>query len=166
MTRKQAKKGGGIKLAAAAGVAAAFMGGTKPGHSIATDLASIGGAGQYTPASWAHALLKGGGFPRSACNMAAVEAWESAEGGHWHNSAEYNPLDTTQAEPGSWSMNSAGVQAYPSWRKGLRATLATLGNGSYGAVTSALQAGNSDQAVESAVASSVWGTGGFAVPPC
>ena len=59
MARKPQKKGGGVKLAAAAGVAAAFLGGTKPGHAVAADLASIGGAGQYTPASWAHALLEG-----------------------------------------------------------------------------------------------------------
>ena len=125
------------------------------------DLASIGGAGQYTPDSWAHALLRADGLPRTGCNIAAITAWERAEGGHWHNTARYNPLDTEQQEPGSRSMNSVGVQAYTSWKQGLRATVTTLNNGNYGAVLSALQSGSNAQAVANAVGASPWGTGGF-----
>ena len=58
-------------------------------------------------------------------------------------------------------MNSAGVQAYPSWRSGFTATLATLGNGRYGPVLSALSAGTSARAVADAVAASPWGTAWF-----
>jgi hypothetical protein len=115
----------------------------------------------YTPSSWAAALLSAGGWPQTRCNLAAVTAWEQAEGGNWQNTAQFNPLDTTMPEPGSWGINSAGVQAYPSWRAGFTATLATLGNGNYGPILSALSSGASAQAVADAVAASPWGTSGF-----
>jgi len=136
----------------------------------ATAVAPHGGAGvhgavpsgsAYTPASWARALLAAGGWPESACNLSAVTAWERAEGGHWANAARFNPLDTTQPEQGSWPMNSVGVQAYPSWAAGFRATLTTLANGRYAAVLAALSAGTSAQAVADAAAASPWGTGPF-----
>ena len=64
-------------------------------------------------------------------------------------------------EPGSWVINSAGVRAYPSWQAGFTATLATLGNGNYGPIVSALRSGSSAQAVADAVAASPWGTSPF-----
>jgi hypothetical protein len=115
----------------------------------------------YTPSSWAAALLSAGGWPQTRCNVAAVTDWEQAEGGNWQNSAAFNPLDTTMPEPGSWGMNSVGVQAYPSWQAGFTATLTTLGNGNYGPILSALDAGGNAQAVADAVAASPWGTSGF-----
>jgi len=126
-----------------------------------TASATIPGGSAYAPSSWAAALLSAGGWPRTRCNLAAVTAWEQAEGGNWQNSAAYNPLNTTMPEPGSWVVNSAGVKAYPSWQAGFTATLATLGNGRYGPVRSALTAGTSAQAVADAVAGSPWGTGPF-----
>jgi hypothetical protein len=125
-------------------------------------VASVPSGSSYTPLSWAAALLSSGGWPRSACNLSAVTAWEAAEGGNWANTARFNPLDTTQAEPGSWSMNSVNVQAYPSWAEGFTATLTTLRNGRYGPVLAALAAGDDAQAVADAVAASPWGTGPFA----
>ena len=122
---------------------------------------SIPGGSGYTPSSWAAALLSAGGWPPTACNLGAIEAWEAAEGGNWENSAAYNPLDTTEPESGSSTMNSAGVRAYPSWQEGFAATLTTLDNGNYPGILSALSAGNSAQAVANAVAASPWGTGSF-----
>ena len=58
-------------------------------------------------------------------------------------------------------MNSAGVRAYPSWRAGFQASLATLENGNYPGILSALRAGDSAQSVANAVAVSPWGTGSF-----
>ena len=160
---KPKKKGSGAK--AAGGVLVLMLvahGMTHPhGHGIVASLDSIGGAGQYTPTSWARTLLRADGLPRTPCNVGAITAWEAAEGGHWHNSARYNPLDTTQQEPGSAPMNSVGVQAYTSWQEGLQATVTTLNNGNYGAIISALQNGTSAGQVAGAVASSPWGTGGF-----
>lgn len=154
--RKQATVAGGVLV-----LLLAAHGSKGHGGGILAELDSIGGAGQYTPASWARTLLRADGLPRTPCNVGAVTAWERAEGGHWANAARFNPLDTTQTEPGSQPMNSVGVQAYTSWRQGLRATVTTLNNGNYGAVLSALQSGDNAQAVAGAVGSSPWGTGGF-----
>ena len=119
--------------------------------------------GGHTPVTWAKALLLALRMPTTTQNMAAIIAWEMAEGGHWYNSAHYNPLNTTWRMPGATSMNSVGVKAYVSWAQGLAATLNTLHNGLYERILAALRAGNDAQAVADAVAASPWGTGSFAV---
>jgi hypothetical protein len=153
-----------IASAVAAGIGLAALSGHHGGTGGAAALtarAVIPDGSAYTPASWAAALLTAGGWPRTSCNLGAIQAWENAEGGHWANTARFNPLNTTQREPGSWSVNSVSVQAYTSWAEGFRATLATLGNGRYGPTLAALSAGDSAQAVAGAVAASPWGTGPF-----
>lgn len=115
-------------------------------------------AGDYTPTSWAAALLARLGMPTTPANLTAITAWETAEGGHWHNPDRYNPLNTTQPEPGAVSTNSAGVKAYTSWDQGLTATTQTLMNGSYSGILAALANGSSAQDVVSAVTASPWGT--------
>jgi hypothetical protein len=136
-------------------------GGPAPAASVnVTALAGVP-EGSVTPASWAQALLASLGDQATAENIRAVTAWERAEGGHWSNTAAHNPLNTTQPEPGSWPVNGVGVQAYPSWNEGLGATVATLQNGRYGAVLSALRAGDCASCVAGAVGASPWGTGTF-----
>jgi hypothetical protein len=124
----------------------------------------------YTPASWAKALLSYGGWPESSCNLAAIRAWENAEGGQWgpnpNDDGNYNPLNATIREPGSSDTIYTGtsgiyVQAYPSWRSGFQATVATLDNGYYPSILGALRAADSAQAVVLAVTASPWGTGQF-----
>jgi peptidoglycan hydrolase CwlO-like protein len=117
--------------------------------------------GKYTPVTWAAALLRQLQMPVTQDNVAALTAWEMAEGGHWNNTAHYNPLNTTQPEPGATSMNSVGVKAYVSWAQGFLATIVTLHNGRYDAILAALAAGNDASAVAQAVAASPWGTGNF-----
>jgi len=118
-------------------------------------------SGHYTPLTWAKALLEQLRLPLTSQNTAAITAWEMAEGGHWHNSAHYNPLNTTMPEPGATAMNSVGVKAYLSWAQGFTATIATLRNGYYGRILAALRAGDDAIAVADAVAASPWGTGNF-----
>jgi hypothetical protein len=145
----------GLLLAAGHGPAAA-------GHAGNTLTAKVvPGGSSYTPASWAAAFLAGGGWPQTSCNLAAIQAWEAAEGGNWNNSAQYNPLNTTQQEPGSRPVNSAGVQAFPSWQEGFQANLTVINNGLYGGILAALRAGDNAQAVADAVAASPWGTAPF-----
>jgi peptidoglycan hydrolase CwlO-like protein len=117
--------------------------------------------GKVTQVTWAQAVLKSLGMPITADNVAAVVAWEMAEGGHWYNTAYYNPLNTTQSMPGATVFNSVGVKAYTSWKQGLDATVITLHNGYYGGILEALSRGNDAQAVADAVAASPWGTGSF-----
>ena len=119
--------------------------------------------GNYAPLSWAKALLQKLTMPVTAPNVAAITAWELAEGGNWHNSARYNPLNTTQSMPGATSMNSVGVKAYASWAQGFAATIITLHNGYYAGILAALQRGDDAQAVADAVGSSPWGTSAFNV---
>jgi hypothetical protein len=109
--------------------------------------------------SWARALLRIDGLPRTPCEVASIVAWEDAENSpaSWHN-----PLDTTLPEPGSQSENSVNVQGYASRSQGLAATDATLHNGRYGPVLTALEQGGG-QAVADAVAASPWGTEPFQV---
>lgn len=112
----------------------------------------------YTPSSWAAALLARLGLPTTSANVTAITAWENAEGGNWHNSDQYNPLNTTQSAPGAVATNSAGVKSYQSWDQGLTATVQTLTNGMYGGILAALGRGDSADAVVSAVVKSPWGT--------
>lgn len=108
---------------------------------------------------WAGAFLADAGLPRTACNVSAVVAWENAEGTH---SEFLNPLDTTEREPGSRSVNSVGVQHFTSWGQGLHATVVTLYNGHYPGVIAALRAGNDAGRVARAVwVPHVWGTQPF-----
>jgi len=117
--------------------------------------------GQFTQLTWAKALLLAMRLPVTADNVAAITAWEMAEGGHWYNTAYYNPLNTTQDMPGATIFNSVGVKAYTSWKQGLEATVKTLKNGYYGSIIDALKRGNDAEAVARAVGSSPWGTGDF-----
>jgi hypothetical protein len=118
-----------------------------------------------TSHDFAVALLETLGDPVSSQNTGVIVSWVRAEGGAWNSPAKYNPLNTTRRMPGSYSINGAGVQAYTSWPQGLAATAQTLQAGAYGGILSALKAGTSEQAVERAVASSVWGTGSFQLLP-
>jgi len=117
--------------------------------------------GKVTQITWAQAFLKRLGMPMTADNVAAVVAWEMAEGGHWYNTAYYNPLNTTQSMPGATIFNSVGVKAYKSWAQGLEASVITINNGFYGGILAAMRRGNDAQAVANAVAASPWGTGSF-----
>lgn len=119
--------------------------------------------GKVTQVSWAQAFLKSLNMRLTVDNVAAIVAWEMAEGGHWYNTAYYNPLNTTQPMPGAAVFNSVGVKAYRSWSQGLQATIITINNGYYGGILAALRAGDDGQAVAAAVAASPWGTGPFAV---
>jgi hypothetical protein len=132
-------------------------------RTVPATVAAAPGGSSYTPATWARALLRSLGDPRTGCDLAAVTAWESAEGGNWGDAAQYNPLNTTQTEPGSYAVNSAGVQAFTSWRSGFAATITVINNGLYGPILAALAAGDNAQAVADAVTRSHWGTGQFEV---
>lgn len=131
-------------------------------------------ANNCTPATFAGAILRYGGIgaPVTGPNLFALETWERAEGGNWNNSARCNPLNTTQSEPGSYSINSVGVKAYVNgsghtcWYWGIKANGDTLQNGYYGGILYAMRhpaGSNYTQCVDlaRAVGASPWGTGNF-----
>ena len=132
------------------------------GGGVAESLAAVPAAGSGSQQQWAQQFLSAIGEPQTQCNVAAVTAWEQAEGGGpGGDGAAYNNLNTTEPEPGDWSINSVGVRAYPSYGEGLQANVTAITNGLYGGVLSALRAGSNAQAVADAVASSPWGTAPF-----
>lgn len=170
-TRKRLGAAAGVALAIVV-IAHAASGSSSSGNSggstakVPAQAAAVpASAGSQSPApgsaAWASAFLSAIPEPQTACDLAAIEAWEAAEGGGVTNNAAYNPLNTTQPEPGSWAINGKNVQAYPSSQEGLDANVTAITNGLYGGVLSALQAGNSAQQVAGAVASSPWGTAPF-----
>lgn len=111
---------------------------------------------------WAAALLDRLGIPQSKGALQAIVGWTKAEGGHWHNDARFNPLNTTQPARGAGNTGTQGnIKVYRSWNQGLRATVKTLRNGRYGAILKALEAGDPG-AVGKAIERSPWGTGGLA----
>jgi murein DD-endopeptidase MepM/ murein hydrolase activator NlpD len=113
---------------------------------------------------WATGLLGKLGAPVSDASINALTTWMRHEGGHWKNSANYNPLNTTYSMAGSTSMNSVGVKSYKSWEDGYAATVNTLtgknaGDRGYSAIVSALKSGASTEAILGAINNSAWMTG-------
>jgi murein DD-endopeptidase MepM/ murein hydrolase activator NlpD len=140
-------------------------GGSYMANSSATGVSGTSGAtagiilGTGDQQGWATQFLSKIGAPTTAANIQAMTTWMAYEGGHWKNSANYNPLNTTlQTSQSTGSMNSVGVQRYASWDSGLDATVQTIRNGKYGNILAALQAGNDPQAVIQAINASPWGT--------
>ncbi len=113
---------------------------------------------------WATGLLGKLGAPVSEASINALTTWMRHEGGHWKNSANYNPLNTTYSMAGSTSMNSVGVKSYKSWEDGYAATVGTLTGANadargYTAIVNALKSGASTDAILDAVNKSAWMTG-------
>jgi hypothetical protein len=116
----------------------------------------------FDQGSWARDLLTRMDYPVNQANMTALIAWQYAEGGHFANSAKFNPLNTTRTWPGAESMNSVGVKAYDNYEEGMAATIATLNLPFYKDVRAALKEGDSSRDVLNAVVDSPWGTTGLA----
>ena len=144
------------------------------GTVTASAAGNCGGPNNCTPKTFAVAVFTYPriGAPVTGANESAFQVWERAEGGNWHNTAHCNPLNTTQREPGSRSINSVGVQAYRTnaghtcWFWGIKATGDTLLNGHYGPILNTLRhpSGNAHtQCVNQArsVGRTPWGTGDF-----
>lgn len=100
------------------------------------------GAGGITPTSFAHALLQAIGAPLTAANVKSIVDWEALEGGNWKNTARFNPLNTTQPEPGYTKTGTQGdIGSYTSWAQGLQATATTLEEPIYSDIRAALDSG-------------------------
>lgn len=111
-----------------------------------------------TTTDFAKAVLSGIGVPTSSNNVNAMLAWMTFEGGHWHNSAAHNPLNTTQSMPGSYKAPGTIVQAYPDWKTGLAATIKTLNYGVYSGIRAALEQNANPADTLLAIKVSPWGT--------
>jgi uncharacterized protein YukE len=114
-----------------------------------------------TPGDFGVALLQKLGAPVTKSNLQFLIAWSNEEGGHFHNGAHFNPLNTTLNEPGATTFNSVGVKAYTSWDQGVTATAATLQNGRYNDIVAALKGGDAAQTAASASSLKTWSGGGY-----
>ena len=165
--RYRSRRGGSIPVPVLVGaalcIAAAGTGhAARGGHHRAAQPAAAGvivpgSADLGTRSGWARALLAADSLPVTSCNLNAVLEWEAREGGGFGNQAAYNPLNVNPGPGAGWpGYNATGAWAFPDAASGLRYTVATLNNGYYGGILSALRAGNSAQAVCDAIMASPW----------
>lgn len=130
---------------------------------------SVKGSGpDMSKEEWARAVIsKLGGSP-NADSIDAMLTWMAHEGGHWNNTAGYNPLNTTRKMPGASLMDggpgrAAGVKHYRSWQQGIDATVLTLTEKSkargYDKVIAAIKSGADKNTILDAIANSAWVTG-------
>jgi hypothetical protein len=111
-----------------------------------------------TPQSWARDFLTKLHYPVTKNNVTSVLAWEYQEGGHFHNDARFNPLNTTKDSARYGSINSVGVAKYPNYDTGMRETIATLKLAPYAKVRHALSTSASPATTATAIKASPWGT--------
>jgi hypothetical protein len=135
--------------------------GTSGGSSGGTPGVILGTGDQKDFAAKLISRLGGNVTPEA---IAAITTWMAHEGGHWKNSANYNPLNTTLDMSNNESMNSVGVKRYKSWEEGLSATVNTLTGKSadargYSAIVNALRSGGSTADILAAISNSAWVTG-------
>jgi hypothetical protein len=157
------------KLFGSGSTNALLKAGVVTGGSSSVGSASAGGTakvilGTGSEKEWATGLLQKMGAPVNESSIAALTTWMRHEGGHWKNSANYNPLNTTLDMSNNESMNSVGVKRYKSWEEGYAATIGTLTGKSadergYTGIVNALKSGASTDAILAAVNNSAWMTG-------
>lgn len=111
-----------------------------------------------TPEDWANAFLAALSAPVTPNNVQAIVAWEAQEGGHWKNTAHYNPLNTTLNFPPDSNINSVGVKAYESWEQGLEANVKTIELSYYTHIVEGLRANVPADQTLHAISASPWGT--------
>lgn len=113
---------------------------------------------------FAKALLMHLNAPLTKDSIDALKIWQNFEGGHFNNSAMYNPLNTTYGKYSNVSMNDVGVKVYKNWDDGLHATVETLtganaGSRGYADIVKALQTGAGKEEILAAINNSAWVTG-------
>lgn len=150
-----------IALAAGAGTNSLNSGGTSSGGTSSGSGVILGTGSEK---EWAAGLLGKLGAPVNDASINALTTWMRHEGGHWKNSANYNPLNTTLDLGGSESINSANVRRYKSWEEGYAATVSTLtgtlaNERGYAGIVAALRGGQSTEQILSAINNSAWMTG-------
>lgn len=131
--------GGGGSSGPSGGASSASSAGSKGATAAYGKLI---GAGGITPTNFATALLNAIGAPLTNANVKSIVDWEALEGGNWKNTARFNPLNTTKAEPGYSETGTQGnIGSYTSWAQGLQATAATLDESMYSDIRAALMTG-------------------------
>ena len=103
----------------------------------------------------------------SAAQVNMLVAWEWVEKPHPNGALQWNnPLNTSLRLSGSQTVNSEGVQSYPTLMEGMAACAATIANGDYPTILQALKSGNTSLFCSSAALRefSVWAHGYLSSP--
>ena len=129
------------------------------------------GGGSVDAKGFAKQLLSGLGIAATPQNISNITTWENMEGGNWHNTAKFNPLNTSYQASGSTNFNTGksggGVQAYTSWGQGVQSTINTLTGKNatsrgYTNIIDLLRRGNASQSdFLSALQASSWDAGHY-----
>lgn len=122
--------------------------------------AAVAGGGENAYFSAVAADL---GAPATGANLRSLAAWASHEG-PWGTVGQWNALDTTLPEPGSWAFNhlpgGGHVWNYPNASEGAQATAQTL-LGGYPSIVSALRSGGGVCGNGFSAEFSRWSGGGY-----
>jgi hypothetical protein len=114
---------------------------TNPSYAAATKGPNAGtavSADPTDPAQYAADVLTEAGLPNTASNESLLETQMTEEG---MPGGEDNPLATSLKEPGSTSVNSDGVQEYPTLAEGAQAEASTLKQKNMSSIYDALDSG-------------------------
>jgi len=130
----------------------------------------LSGLNSVSSSDFAKAMLMNLSIAPNAQNISDLNMWMGMEGGNWHNTAHFNPLNTSYQLSGSTNYNTGkaggGVQAYTSWAQGLQATLATLTGSNAGArgytnIINSLKSGATNADFLKALQGSAWDAGHY-----
>jgi len=118
------------------------------------------------------AVLSELGLPVTQANIAALNAWQAAEGqwtagGEWNAGANHNPLNlegTTKGHPDTatgvhYASPTNPINIYGDWSAGILATAQRIAANP--GIVNVLRASGGTAALSAAVAQSGWGTGAF-----
>jgi hypothetical protein len=146
-------------------------GGVNPAPFLQSQAGNGGGMSFDLPAGWETQILTKIGAPATKNNIQSLDIWAYNEGGAGlANNAAYNPLNTTVTAPGSTSINSVGVQSFPSAAAGIAATAQTLLQSNFAYLKQALVWNlNSDQfgqllTTANGGSGAMWGTTSWSKP--
>lgn len=97
-------------------------------------------------------------LPVTENRLVGLVAFGAIEGGHWHNTAKYNFLNTMRDAPGAMQAQGLlkGIKAYRDWDTGLRATAATMVQTNMRPIAEALKNDATPREFLSAVTKSDW----------
>lgn len=139
-------------------------GGVKAGGTYLSGLNGV------SSSDFAKAMLMSLSIAPNAQNISDLNMWMGMEGGNWHNTAKYNPLNTSYQVAGSTNYNSgkpgSGVQSYGTWAQGLEATIATLtgsqaNSRGYTNIINSLKSGATNADFLKALQGSAWDAGHY-----
>jgi hypothetical protein len=104
------------------------------------------------------ALLDTLGLEPTKNRIISIVAFAAIEGGHWANTARFNPMNTMKDAPGAVQAQGLlnGIKAYPDWPTGIKATAATIAQKNMLPIAAALKNDADPVAFLAAVTKSAW----------